>query len=371
MNQRTPSSRSHQLKMFASLARQLAASYLGPVLLGALVVGLLIGWFLFGWVIAPVVYTDARPSRLSPQYQEVLLSYAADSYISGYTPIEEVAKRLGEGWTKAQVISRIDQMLAAGRPGADRLFALKSGLISFEGEVGPAPAPREFEPADNDSIGLIALVLVAIVAFGVLVVSRIRSEPVRPAAGVRAAYRPATPPPAAADTPPPSPPAGREAGGARPVDKPAWAGEDRKPLAQYVTAYVLGDDRYDMSFSIETPSGDFLGECGVGIGEIVGSGPPDKVTALEVWLFDKNDIRTLTKVLMSDFCFGNGALKAKLAPKGEAAQIKQGDPIELKTQSLRVTARITDLIYGEANAKENIAANSYFQKVQIELAAWN
>ncbi|HZY41013.1 MAG TPA: hypothetical protein VFF59_03345, partial [Anaerolineae bacterium] len=229
MNQRTPSSRNHQLKMFASMARQLAASYLGPVLLGTLVVGLLIGWFLFGWVIAPVVYTDAMPSRLSPQYQEVLLSYAADSYVSFYPPIEEVAKRLGEGWTKAQVISRIDQMLAAGRPGADRLSALKSGLLSFQGEVGPVPAPREIEPADNNSIGLIALVLVAIVAFGVLVVSRIRSEPVRPAAdAVPATHGPSTPPPAADDTQPFSPPVGREAGGARPVDKPAWIGEGQK-----------------------------------------------------------------------------------------------------------------------------------------------
>jgi hypothetical protein len=366
MNQRTPSSHSYQLESFASMARQWAASYLGLVLLGTLVVGLLIGWFLFGWVIAPVVYVDAKPSRLSTQYQEVLLSYAADSYISGYTPIEEVAKRLGEGWTKAQVIGRIDHMLATGWPGADRLFALKIGLTSFEGEIGPVPV--------SDSSGLIGLVLVVLaasVAVGVLIVSRIRSEQPRPAAGVRASPMSSTPPPAADNAQPSSPPAEREAGGVQPVDKPAWAGKGRKPLVQYPTTYELGDDRYDMSFSIDTSSGDFLGECGVGIGEIVGSGTPDKVTALEVWLFDKNDIRTLTKVLMSDFCFGDSALKAKLAPKGEAVQIKQGDSIELKTQALRVTARIVDLIYGEANAKDNIAANSYFQKVEIELAAWN
>jgi hypothetical protein len=164
---------------------------------------------------------------------------------------------------------------------------------------------------------------------------------------------------------------GRAPGGARPVETPVIVGESQKPLVQYTTTYLAGDDRYDMSFSIETTSGDFLGECGVGIGEIVGSGVPDKVTALEVWLFDKNDIRTLTKVLMSDFCFGDTALKARLAPKGEAAQLKKGEVVELKTQSLRVTARILDLVYGEANPKENIAANSYFQKVEIELAAWN
>jgi hypothetical protein len=41
------------------------------------------------------------------------------------------------------------------------------------------------------------------------------------------------------------------------------------------------------------------GECGVGISETIGVGDPKKVTAFEVWLFDKNDIQTVTKVLMS------------------------------------------------------------------------
>ena len=366
MNQQTPSSRNHPLQLLITLARSWVASHLGLVLLGTLALGLLIGWFLFGWVIAPVVYTDATPSRLSSQYQEVLLSYAADSYVGGYTPIEEVAKRLGEGWTKAQVISRIDRMLTTGRAGADRLFRLKSGLVSFQGEVGPALAPRGTEPAGSNSISLIALVLVAIVAFGVLVVSRIRSDLVRPAA----AATHAPPPPAAADPPPVNPPAGRAASGARPVDKPAWAGEDRKPLARYSTSYVLGDDRYDISFSIETGTGDFLGECGVGIGQTVSSGAPSKVTALEVWLFDKNDIRTLTKVLMSEYCFNDGERKTQLAPRGEAVLMRAGDVFALQTQTLRVDARIVDLVYGPASSADNLGAAAYFQRVDIELAAW-
>jgi hypothetical protein len=356
MNQRTPSSRSYPLKLFASAARQLAAIYPGPVLLGTLLVGLLVGLSigcLLGWVIAPVVYTDVKPSRLSPQYQEVLLSYAADSYSSGYTSIEEVAKRLGEGWTKAQVISRIDQMLAAGRPGADRLSILKSGLLSVEGEVGPVSASRE--PVDSNSFGLIALVLVVIVVSGVLVVRRIRSDQVRPAAGV-APHEPSTLPPAA---------------NAPPVDKPVWAGEDRKPLVQYMTKYELGDDRYDMSFSIETGTGDFLGECGVSICEVVGKGTPDKVAALEVWLFDKNDIRTLTKVLMGEQCYNDRALRAKLEIKGEAVLAKKGDVFTLQTQALRVNAHIVDLVYGPAHSADNLGGAAYFQRVDIELAAWS
>ena len=61
------------------------------------------------------------------------------------------------------------------------------------------------------------------------------------------------------------------------------------PITQTMTTYMLGDDLYDESFSIDTQGGEFLGEYGVGVSETVGVGDPKKVTALEVWLFDKND----------------------------------------------------------------------------------
>lgn len=370
MSQSTSPGRGQDFRMFGSVIRQLAASYLGPVLALTLLVGVFIGWFLLGWVIAPVQYTDAKPASLSAQYQEVLIRYAADSYVSGYTPIEEIALRLGEGWTKQQVIGRIDQMIGALRPGSDRLNALKSGLIKYPNEIGPLAMPREDSQAPAaDSLLLIAVILVVAVLIGLLVVGRMRLSQ-RPVAETNVDVS-TLPSAAPQDETQPMPSVGRSPGGAKPVDAPVVVGESQKPLVQYTTTYLAGDDRYDMSFSIETASGDFLGECGVGIGEVVGTGVPDKVTALEVWLFDKNDIRTLTKVLMSDFCFNDGGLKAKLAPKGEAVLIKRGDLIELKTQSLRVTARLAELVYGEASPKDNLAANSYFQKVEIDIAAWS
>ena len=74
--------------------------------------------------------------------------------------------------------------------------------------------------------------------------------------------------------------------------QPAPSGEVvENPVGKFTTTYNLGDDYYDLSFSIELPSGEFLGECGVSISETLGTTPPRPVTALEVWLFDKNDIR--------------------------------------------------------------------------------
>jgi hypothetical protein len=127
----------------------------------------------------------------------------------------------------------------------------------------------------------------------------------------------------------------------------------------------LGEDTYDESFSIETPMGEFLGECGVGISETIGVGEPDKVTAFEVWLFDKSDIRTITKVLMSEHAHGDDALRAKLASKGEAVLAQPGSPFTLETSGLQVRVDITELDYGDGEAP----AQSFFSKLTIELVA--
>jgi hypothetical protein len=138
------------------------------------------------------------------------------------------------------------------------------------------------------------------------------------------------------------------------------------PLVQFMTTYLHGDDLYDDSFSIETQSGEFLGETGVGISETAGSGDAKNVTALEVWLFDKNDIRTVTKVLMSDHAYNDDAIRAKLAPKGEAVLVKPGDKLLLETATLRVQVRLVDLGY----RSDLMPPGSVFDRITIELAAW-
>jgi hypothetical protein len=138
------------------------------------------------------------------------------------------------------------------------------------------------------------------------------------------------------------------------------------PLVQFMTTYLHGDDLYDDSFSIETPSGEFLGETGVGISETLTTTEAKNVTAFEVWLFDKNDIRTVTKVLMSDHAFNDDALRARLAPKGEAVQAEPGKRVTLETASLRVQARIVDLSYTGGP----LPPNGAFDRITIELAAW-
>jgi hypothetical protein len=139
------------------------------------------------------------------------------------------------------------------------------------------------------------------------------------------------------------------------------------PIARFRTTYVLGHDTYDDSFSIENSLGDFLGECGVSIAESLGTDAPKNVTAFEVWLFDKNDIRTITKVIMSDHAFFDDAIKAKLAPKGEPVLARESETVVLETAALIINAEVTELVYGSGT----LPPQSFFERFTIELSAWS
>jgi hypothetical protein len=139
------------------------------------------------------------------------------------------------------------------------------------------------------------------------------------------------------------------------------------PLMQRMSTYILGHGQYDDSFSIEDENERFLGESGAGISETIGVGEPQKATAIEVWLFDKDDfVRTITKVFASEHAFNDPALRAKLEPKGDLVLAQPGATVMLETASLRLQARIVELEYGTGP----LPPRSYFQKLTIELAAW-
>ncbi len=171
--------------------------------------------------------------------------------------------------------------------------------------------------------------------------------------------KPATPKSAGPTTP--TPEAGQEA---------EWsnyqaAGEE-PPMAQFMASYKLGDDLFDDSFSIDSPGGEFLGECGVGISETIGVGDPKKVTAFEVWLFDKNDIQTVTKVLMSNHAYADETIRQRLAAKGEPFVATPGCQVVLETATLQLVGRVVDLSYGEGA----LPPESFFDNLVLDLAVW-
>jgi hypothetical protein len=151
------------------------------------------------------------------------------------------------------------------------------------------------------------------------------------------------------------------------MDSPEYSeGGEAPPMHQFVTTYVLGDNLFDDSFSIESAAGEFLGECGVGISEAIGVGEPKRVTAFEVWLFDQNDIKTVTKVLMSGHAFYDDVIRSELEKKGEPVLAEPGVEFVLTTNNLQVIGRVMDMGYGEGPLPEE----SFFERLSIELSVW-
>jgi hypothetical protein len=317
------------------------------------VLGLLLGMLLF-WVVFPVEWTDANSYDLSPEAKADYVTLVADSFSLDKDPNR--AGRYLQGWTaeeKSQAMADAAAMAEAeARPDKAQMIedlamvlGVPAAAAGPEVPVTPEPTPQ---PGFFDRIRVPCLVFFAVLL--VLVLGWI---------GFRAAVRRRT---EAAATPQPT---------IQPVAVAApaedWEGVGQPPLGHFFTTYELGEDTYDDSFSIETPMGEFLGECGVGISETIGTADPDKVTAFEVWLFDKSDIRTITQVLMSEHAYQDDALRARLASKGDAVLAQPGAPFMLETSGLQIRVDVTELIYGQG--EEDVPPKSFFDKLTVELVA--
>lgn len=334
--------------------------------IGGLVVGVL-----YAWVLNPVQWVDGEPHQLRADLREDYLRMVIDSYsvnLDADLAVERY-ERLGE-------IGPETLAAVAEEPGEISPTAIQGfrALLEIESEVGPTPTAIVGEVPDGEpeapSVsrlilpvcgGTLALGLILAV---VLVLRNRSQEPVDDPEMIQNLERTASgefgyQAPEPEMSPPPAAPE------AAPI-APEMAGGDDS-LATFRTIYTIGDDDYDDSFSIESPTGDFLGECGVGIGDLIGVGEPNKVAAFEVWLFDKNDIQTVTKVLMSRYAYQDEETRSRLAAKGDPAVAEAGGVVTLQTASLEVEARIVDLNYGESA----LPSESFFERLTIELRAWS
>lgn len=321
------------------------------LLIVGLVIGLGIGW----------MTVDFKPSA------DDVVS-AVNAYAT--TGDAALAKRTLRGLSNDELSALLNQRIAASATDIEanryKTFAAAIGVTVKGAPAGtPAPAgtrapgatPATGNPPAASPIGLdplliiavIVVVLILIAIAGLVFLTRILPGLRKP----RAPRAPAGAPPAAGaastqDWGATAPPATTTPGG----------------LGRFVPSYTLGNDNYDTSYSLEATKGEFLGECGMGISETVGEGKPDKVTAFDLWLFDKADVRTVTQIVMSEYAFKDQTLRTKLAPKGEAMLAEKGKTLHLETQSLQIDAHIVELVYA---ANPSYPPNSHFQKLVVEI----
>lgn len=147
----------------------------------------------------------------------------------------------------------------------------------------------------------------------------------------------------------------------------SFAEAGNAPLTQTMSTYIIGDDLFDESFSIETPQGEFLGEYGIGITDTIGIGNPKKPLGFEAWLFDKTDIRTSTKLMVSPYAINDSEIRQRLEPKGEIQVAKPGEQYLLDNQNLQLLVTIVDIQYG---TDKKFPPESYFERITFECAVW-
>ena len=331
----------------ASILQVISIIIKKPAVAAALgvIVGLALG-LLVGWGIWPVQWTDATPQALSAESQEDYMRMAIDSFRVNGDQILAAQRYQAVGPNAEQVFLKIQQ-----EPGnLDPADILNFNQL-IQAAVGPIEAdtpPPEEEQSPSFSTILISvagILILAVLIFGAFYF-------------IRRLYRPRSGTVSAAM---------EAAEVSRQTEKTDFQSMGlAPPVTQTMTTYVLGDDLYDESFSIDTQGGDFLGEYGVGVSETIGVGDPKKVTALEIWLFDKNDIKTATKVLMSAHAFDDMNLRARLEAKGELVMLEPQKQIILETAALQLLVTVSDLEYGDGA----LPPNSYFERVTLELAIW-
>ncbi len=321
----------------------------------AIVAGIALG-LIWGWVIQPVQWVNATPSDLRSDLQVDYVRMAIDSY-SVNKDVDLAIDRYGAlGTDAAEALSAAGQDPGEVSPTAIQNFRAVIEIFEEEAAVGGEPGSAPPPETDTGRIGGGALsyllpVCGATVVLGVLLFLAILLRN-RLSGDAEVEYEGESP----FDAAEPMAIEGMDMGATVPTSE---------TLATFRTIYTLGDDLYDDSFSIESAAGDFLGECGVGIGDIIGVGEPKKVSAYEVWLFDKNDIQTVTKVLMSRYAYNDEATRNRLAAKGDPVLAENGAVLTLETASLQVEARIVDMKYGEGTLPQE----SFFERITIELRA--
>ena len=307
--------------------------------------GLLLG-LLWGWGIAPVKWTNVPPSQLGTNYQEDYMRMTLESFRLNSEPNFAVQRWQSLGSAAPQVYETVKADPRGIEPFVFKAYeSLIKNILGADALTSMPASATPSSPIVKYVLYGGGLVLLILLVAGGLYMYRLlrKTGSGEPTAVMQAVEL------------------------SKNAEKTNFESLGLEPpVTQIMTTYILGDDLYDESFSIDAPGGEFMGEYGVGVSETIGVGDPKKITALEIWLFDKNDIKTATKVLMSAYAYNDPGIRSRLEPKGELVMLEPQKQVILETETLQLLATITDIEYGTGALPEK----SYFERVTLELAIW-
>jgi hypothetical protein len=342
-----------------------------PAMVG-FILGTLFGLFALGWGLLPVEWVDANPSQLSSAYREDYLRAAIDSYGRNQDVLAAQQRFGGLGELGPSLLSQITNN--PGKQTADDI-AKFSAIVVGSSTTMTTPGTGTTTPNDNGKSTIIAMLvglcLLMLVIGGALIYllffrNRTKNKKVEeeePAQGFVYDQIEQVEQPEEVQAPPFKPEPVIGTAPTQVVARSVVASDE--PVAQFMTTYNLGDDLYDDTFSVDATNGEFLGECGAGISDTIGVGDPKNISAFEVWLFDKNDIQTVTKVIMSSAVYNDQNARQRLSIRGEPVLAEPGKIISLETATLKMDARIIDMTYGRGS---NLPPESYCERMSLEFS---
>jgi len=301
----------------------------------AFLLGTVVGLVVLGWWLWPVQWTNADPADLRPSHKDAYIQLVADSYAvtnNRDAALAEIQALKAPGEQDASLSAMLNDLIAARAAAgqtaqAERLRNLASALNLPQPPAGGTPAqPAAVGGSQLSRIVGIVFFLALLGCGLVLLLTQLQKREALRRGRAVSPGQPYAPPVEA-------------------KREPAGAAVSETSLGHFETTYHVGDEGYDLSYSIESASGEFLGECGVSALEELGIGELGRVSAIELWLFDKEDVRTETKILMSEQAFGDNALRERLASKGTLVQAERGKIVTVETANLRLNATISELEY--------------------------
>lgn len=153
-------------------------------------------------------------------------------------------------------------------------------------------------------------------------------------------------------------PATQSAIGSARADERAWG--------QFEAEYRLGDDDFYYAFTLESPTHEFVGQCGIVSSDILSAGQSQHVDAFDVWLFETQGSRTVTKVLVSPFASDDATQSVKLVRRGELVVARPGTTVQIEGTGLRLTVQVKDCVYLPVQQADEAVFSQLAVKMTVE-----
>lgn len=311
-----------------------------------------------GWAygVSPTVYRDAAPAQLAQGWQNIWAQLLVERYrlavntaVTGPEFNENLVRLLGAVDDPVAIVRSLGISDAGFLPLVER-----AQLTS----MAAPPEPDLRGDVEPFVVGPVVLVLGSI---ALTLLNRLVLQPTV-VAGARSLWgrRPGT------VTMPTVPSHIRRRA---PEAVETGAAEAGQPVLRRLSVFQGSSGDYDDSWEIQAGNSAFLGECGLTAADSGAQGSAPRVSALEAWLFDKDDpVRSMTTIFATSLVVNDPTARAQMETRGNIVPLEPGATAYLETNALRLRVRVIDVVWGATGAAPG---NSFLESATSEITVWH